>query len=310
MCGLYGFLHYGSNPIKNLSVLTNSLAEESAVRGTDATGIAFNLKGKLNTLKESKPAYSLNLKHPDNITSVIGHTRHSTQGSEKKNYNNHPFAGRCKNAKFALAHNGVLTNDRELKKQYRLPKSKIETDSYIAVQLIEYKKRLNCESIKFMAEAVEGSFSFSILDSYDSIWLVKGDSPLHILHFPELQIYIYASTEEILWKALIETDIFDELKNGNYKEVPVSCGDILNILPDGNIVYDKFKYTEYSGYGNCRWWDYGYDFDCEKIHNKDGYIEDLKSIAAYQGFSGDEIDALLDSGFAPEEIEEYIYSYE
>ncbi len=214
MCGLYGFLHYGDNKIKYLSNITNALAQEAAVRGTDATGIAFNDKGRLSILKESKSAYRLNFKHSDNISAVIGHTRHSTQGSEKKNYNNHPFSGRCQNTRFALAHNEVLMNDTDLRKQYRLPKSKIETDSYIAVQLLEHKKKLNAESIKFMAETVEGSFSFSILDSNNTIWLVKGDSPLSLIHFPDLKLYIYASTEEILWKALIETDLFYHLKNG------------------------------------------------------------------------------------------------
>ncbi|MCI8403774.1 MAG: hypothetical protein HFE49_02605 [Clostridia bacterium] len=47
MCGLYGFLHYGNNTIRNLSNVTNSLAEEAAERDTDATGIAFNYKGQL-----------------------------------------------------------------------------------------------------------------------------------------------------------------------------------------------------------------------------------------------------------------------
>ena len=37
MCGLFGFSRYGA-PIKYLSELTNSLAQQSAVRGTDATG--------------------------------------------------------------------------------------------------------------------------------------------------------------------------------------------------------------------------------------------------------------------------------
>jgi len=41
MCGLFGFLHYGNNTIKELKELTNSLAQESAQRGTDATGVAF-----------------------------------------------------------------------------------------------------------------------------------------------------------------------------------------------------------------------------------------------------------------------------
>ncbi len=133
------------------------LAEESAVRGTDATGIAFNENGKMIIFKDPKSAYKLNLKHSDNVTAVIGHTSHSTQGSEKKNCNNHPFSGRCKNARFALANNGVLINDKELRKQYHLPKSKIETDSYIAVQLLEHKKTIDSNSIKFMDEAVEGN---------------------------------------------------------------------------------------------------------------------------------------------------------
>ncbi len=175
MCGLMGFLNYSENKIKGLNNLTNALAEESAIRGTDATGIAYCEDGRVNIHKEPKSAYNLNFKHSDDIKTLIGHTRHSTKGSEKNNFNNHPFLGQCKNVKFALAHNGVIINDTELRKQHRLPKTKIETDSYIAVQLIESKKKLNSQSIKFMAEAIEGSFSFSILDNKNNLWLVKGN---------------------------------------------------------------------------------------------------------------------------------------
>ena len=41
MCGLFGFVHYGKDKMKNLADLTNSLAEQATVRGTDATGIAY-----------------------------------------------------------------------------------------------------------------------------------------------------------------------------------------------------------------------------------------------------------------------------
>ena len=191
-------------------------------------------------------------------------------------------------------------NDRHLHRQYRLPKSKIETDSYIAVQLIEYKKKLNADSIKFMAETVEGSFSFSILDSDNTIWLVKGDSPLSIIHFPDLKLYVYASTEEILWKALVETDLFYELKNRNYEEIKLSDGEILNILPDGTLVFDKFNYIDHSYYGCCDWRNYG-------NYDNRAYIDELKSAAAYQGYSAAEIDELLAEGFTPEEIEDFIY---
>ena len=43
---------------------------------------------------------------------------------------------------------------------------------------------------------------------------------------------------------------------------------------------------------------------------KDDYIENLKSIAVYQGYTPEDIDRMLANGFSPEEIEEYIYCIE
>lgn len=302
MCCLFGFYNYSGQPIKNLSHLTNALAAEATVRGTDATGIAYNHKGKLVIHKEPKSAFQVNFNHLDDIVSITGHTRHSTQGNKNKNYNNHPFSGHCKNANFALAHNGVLTNDSKLRKELRLPNTKIETDSFIAVQLIEKKKVLNNESIKFMSENVNGSFAFSILDSNNTLWLVRGDSPLSLIHIPKYKLYVYASTDEILYKALVETKLFEEIKKGSFEEIEINSGDILNILPDGTVVYGKFDYTDYSYFGHCQWWNYS--------AFKSSYIDDLKSVAAYQGYSPDDVDELINSGFTPEEVEEYLYCIE
>lgn len=310
MCGLFGFSNYSGDKIKNISDLTNSLAEQSAVRGTDATGIAFCSGGNVNILKESKSAYRLNFKLSDDTKAIIGHTRHSTQGSEKKNYNNHPFPAKCNNSRFALAHNGVLSNDKELRHKFKLPKTKIETDSYIAVQLIESQKHLGFDSIKYMAERTEGSFSYSILDDKNNIWLVKGDSPLSILHFPKQKIYVYASTDEILYKALVDFPLlFKALKIGEYEQIKISEEDILKIRPDGILERNKFEYSYYYGRG---WWDYGsYSYiSLENVTNgntKKEYMENLKFIASYEGYSPDDIDELLKSGFSLEEIEEYIY---
>lgn len=307
MCGLAGFSYYGTETIKGLPDLTNSLLEQSAVRGTDATGIAYCSGGNIQILKESKAACKINFKHSDEITALVGHTRHSTQGSEKRGFNNHPFYGKTKSARFALAHNGVLTNDTSLKKQYKLPKTKIETDSYVAVQLLEYKKKLDFESIKFMAEAVDGSFSFSILDDKNNIWLVKGDSPLSILHFPKLKMYVYASTDEILYKALVDFQLlFKELKKGDFEEIKIAEGDILKICSDGKLERSIFEYSCYYGSG---WWDYGFNGKSNK-HDGNEYIDDLKSVASYLGYSPETIDELLDAGYTPFEIEDYIYCME
>ena len=302
MCCLFGFYNYSGKVIGNLSKLTNSLAVQATARGTDASGIAYNDNGKLIIHKEPKTADKIDFKHPDNTVCVTGHTRHSTQGSHKKNYNNHPFPGRCQNTKFALAHNGVLMNDRELKMQYHLPKTKVETDSYVAVQLLEKKRTLNSESIKFMAEKTEGSFAYSILDGNNTLWLIRGDSPLSLIHIPRYKLYVYASTDEILYKALVETKLFDEIKQGRFEEIQINSGDILNIFPDGTMVHDKFKYTDYS-YFKCNWWDYD-------LGNNKAYIEDLKSVASYQGYSLEDVEELINNGFTLEEVEEYLYCCE
>ena len=308
MCGLFGFSTYCDQPIKGLTNLTNALAEQSAVRGVDATGIAYGKNGGISIYKEPKSAYLMDFKHPEETKALIGHTRHSTQGSEKKNWNNHPFYGKARNGKFALAHNGVLTNDDELKIKHSLPKTKVETDSFVAVQLIEQMKYLNFASIKHMAENVEGSFSFSILDGRDNIYLVKGDSPLILLHFPREKIYVYASTEAILYKALVDSFLFNSLKERQYDQIEIQEGDILKIRADGKLERQEFEYRHFQGY--CRWYDFGWrPHPSEDSSPKIGttYVDDLKRFAMYQGFPEDAVEELLEDGFTPEEVEEYLY---
>ncbi|MEG0542415.1 MAG: hypothetical protein RR528_08810, partial [Angelakisella sp.] len=100
---------------------------------------------------------------------------------------------------FSLAHNGVLWNDSQLRRQLSLPNTKIETDSYIAVQLLEQEDSIGFQSLKTMAEAVEGQFTFTVLDSKNSMYIIKGQNPMAIYHFAK-GFYLYASTEEILQK--------------------------------------------------------------------------------------------------------------
>ena len=308
MCGLFGFSNYSGSSIKDLSVLTNSLAQQSSIRGTDATGISYCTNKGIEIYKEPKSAYKIEFKHTNDITALIGHTRHATQGNERKNFNNHPFKGSYKSFDFALCHNGVLSNDKSLRKKYNLPKTKIETDSYIAVQLLESQPRLNFDSIKYMAEKTEGSFSYSILDKKNNVYLVKGDSPLSIIHFPKSKLYVYASTDEILYKSLIDSFLFAELKTGQHETINLSEGDILKICPDGTTEKGTFEYNYYYGYN---WWNYGsYIYKSKSISTtQEEYIESLKSVAIYQGLNEDIIDELLKQGFSLDEIEEYIYEF-
>ena len=171
----------------------------------------------------------------------------------------------------------------------------------MAVQLLEKKKFLNAENIRFMAETVEGSFSFSILDSEDNLWLIRGDSPLSLVHLPARKLYLYASTETILFKALVDTPLFEEVKQGRFEEVSIQSGEILKIQPDGRIIRHSFTYRE-PYLLSKNWWSYGsFCEDCPS--EEEMYIQEIKDIVPYYGYTSDDVDALQKKGLSAEEIE-------
>ena len=109
MCCLFGFVDYaGALRVNQKSHLIRELSIAAEVRGTDATGIAYNTSRGLQIYKRPLVAHRLHLRIPAETHVVLGHTRMATQGSAKKNYNNHPFFGHVKGESFALAHNGVI----------------------------------------------------------------------------------------------------------------------------------------------------------------------------------------------------------
>ncbi len=144
MCAIFGLIDYAKCfTAKQRERVLKVLSKECEERGTDATGFAFNTADHLTIYKRPLAAHKLKLHLPSEANIILGHTRMATQGNKALNYNNHPFLGHASGMTFALAHNGVLYNDRELRKEKNLPVTHIETDSYIAVQLLEQSKTLN-----------------------------------------------------------------------------------------------------------------------------------------------------------------------
>lgn len=116
MCALFGFLDCGRRiPLKALQKLVQALANASEVRGDHASGISYMKGDRLTIYKRPRPAHKMKFRLPKETTAVMGHTRYTTQGSQEFNQNNHPFRGHA-DKEFALAHNGVLSNDLELRK--------------------------------------------------------------------------------------------------------------------------------------------------------------------------------------------------
>lgn len=304
MCCLFGFHDYGHKLTrKQRSRLLTVLSVACEERGTDATGIAYNHNGRQYIYKRPLAAHLMWYRVPVDATIVMGHTRMTTQGSEKRNENNHPFCGYAGGNRFALAHNGVLYNDKALRKKMKLPVPKIETDSYIAVQLLERFGTLNFDGLQYMAEALEGSFTITALSDRDELYFIKGNNPMCIYHFPEMGIYIYASTEEILKKSLMQL----HFRLGAMKRVHIYMGEMLCIDGNGKITHSHFDDSKLYTFTPSRTCWGEYTPVTRPYAEESDYLNDLKSIAVYYGLYPEDIDALIDDGMDPMEIEELLY---
>ena len=306
MCCLFGIMDYGNALTQGQkNHILNVLATACEARGTDATGIAYNTNEGMQIYKRPLPAHCMRFRVPGGARYVMGHTRLSTQGDERRNPNNHPFPGRVHGSSFALAHNGILHNDRELRRTKNLPATKIETDSFIAVQLIERTGELTFDSLKQMAELVRGTFTFTLMDKTDTVYIVKGNNPLCLYHWPKLGLYLYASTEDILKRALQGI----RLKLGTPEHIDIDSGEIVRIDRYGHITRSCFSTAHLYQSHSVSFWPYHHSFWNMKTE-PDPYIEELKSVAGAFGCSPEDIDMLLREGFSPEEIEECFYCME
>ena len=298
MCALFGWLDYkGIIPYKTLKKLTQALANAAEERGTDASGIAYVNNGKVIIYKRPKPAHRVHFNAPDSTRAIMGHTRMTTQGNEKHNFNNHPFPGHA-DRDFAFAHNGVLYNDKALRKEKKLPETHIETDSYVAVQLIEQHSILDFDCLKSMAESVSGSFCFTALDETNTLYIVKGSNPMCLLHFEELGLYIYASTESIMKKALKKVG-FTKLACEKIQTVE---GDIIRINANGNISHSQFEVKD--NFKDNSWIKWYHGFEEDELYNE--HEQMLLEVCSYYGIDEDDVLLLLDYGYTADEIEDML----
>lgn len=306
MCCLFGLIDYGhSLSGRQKTKILQALALESEARGTDAAGIAYFNKGILRVNKQPGPAHLSRFRVPKDAWTIMGHTRLTTQGNARRNRNNHPFVGHLGKTEFALAHNGVLNNDKTLRQTLRLPKTRIETDSYVAVQLLEQENALDFSSLQKMAEQVQGTFVFTVLDHSNSLYFIRGDNPLCLLHFPKERLYLYASTSKILMAAISR---IRGLVKAERTEISTVCGDILRIDENGVIstgAFDTKNLWE-------RWFLPSFPSMASPVRVSAAvddtlYWEELKSVAAVYGYTPEVIDECRELGFTTDEIEEMIY---
>lgn len=283
MCAIFGLIDYGKNfNSRQREHIIHVLSAECEIRGTDATGFAFNSDGRLRIFKRPIPASALSVRLCDDANIILGHTRMTTQGDQKFNYNNHPFYGKAGETNFALAHNGIIYNDEILRKELNLPISKIETDSYIAVQILEKFGKLSEKSLAEMAEKISGSFVFTLLDERNNSYFVRGNNPLALYKF-KAGFYIYASTDEILESVIKGLG----LAKYPHEKIETDCGDILKIDSGGELTRFKFQPPIEEIYS--------------RIYPDFGYAEMMSS---WYGIPAEYIELMLDYGYTLGDVED------
>lgn len=140
-----------------------------------------------------------------------------------------------------------------------------------------------------MAEQVEGTFAFTVLDAADGLYIVKGDNPLYLLCEPQSGLYVYASTAEILREAL---DAARVPLNGA-ERITIDSGEIVRISREGEIQRAGFDFARLYHYPR-----------------RTSYSDELKEAAAWMGYPPELIDNFLSRGYPPEDLEELLYAGE
>ncbi len=187
MCGIIGVTALpGKTPYRPGIVVFRGL-KRLEYRGYDSAGVAAISEGRIVVVKGKgkidELEKKLGLSSVDGLT-VIGHTRWATHGAPS-DVNAHPHID-C-NGSFAVVHNGIIQNFRELKEMLikRGHTFWSETDTEVVPHLVEelYKSTGNVyEAFKQAVKMIDGSYALILISVYepDKIFFAKKDSPLII----------------------------------------------------------------------------------------------------------------------------------
>ena len=171
------------------------------------------------------------------------------------------------------------------------------------VQLLEQAGKLDLQTLKAISELLRGSFTYTVLDSHAQLFIVRGNNPFCLYHFPALGFYVYASTKEILTAALRK--FHKHIPFGRFEEIAVKEGEILRLSTDGIRKTQTFSSDflfPLSAYLPLR----SFAFDPWNARST-SYVDELKSVAGAFGYLPEDVDDLLADGFTAEEIEECFY---
>lgn len=213
MCGICGVIRIdGEEFPKCMKVRAVKLLQEIESRGRSAFGFyVFNpeynyyitekrndIEGHLFKLKGSVSSFFKDREGEiilDGVSIFLGHTRAPTSGSVDDNENNHPFMTKD----FILAHNGNISNDKELKEKFQL-EYESECDSAVIVHLIQYfydKHEDVIKAIQQTTKLISGSYACWLYHKKTKkIYLFRHSNPIHYYIDKRNRCILFASEQK------------------------------------------------------------------------------------------------------------------
>lgn len=260
MCGIFGIVSKEVKHPAELRAFAIALAQESAARGTDATGFAGFSDGEFSTDKLDSASTSFVRRSKawrkammGTKLAIIGHTRAATSGSPKKLDNNHPFHSE----KYSLVHNGGIWLHEQIAFQYGF-NLVTECDSELILHFVASQAKLTngiLDALRVLDEV--GTMAVAVVDKTDqSVNLFRTkDSPCVLMSIPRWNAVVFSSTLEIFCKAALP--FFGSMKALYENAQPVlNHTDIpdythVRISPDGEVTCESLHsaLTEHFGHG-------------------------------------------------------------
>ena len=201
MCGIYGYFGRSLDKTKTCRLMKN-LAIETEIRGTHSTGYfatdddyVYHCKDAKRAAEFVNEAHFSDLLHKD-LHMFVGHNRWASVG-EVVTKNAHPFVGKD----FTLVHNGTMNEMDELIRKYRVVRQmEGTTDSEGLLRILD--KGVEFEKI---LPQISG-YSIVVYDAVtDKLFFARDRFPMVVTKIKALGIRVFASTKEILEKAVEST---------------------------------------------------------------------------------------------------------
>lgn len=182
MCGIVGYI--GSQ--KAAPILLDGL-KKLEYRGYDSAGVAVQTADGAIDIRKEMGRLRILAEKLDGGQAMegscgIGHTRWATHG-KPDSLNAHPHTNAERS--IVAVHNGIIENYSELKQKLSARGYEFysETDTEVAIKLVDYYYRQNGNPVKALSEfalRVRGSYALAVLfsDFPGEIYAVRKDSPM------------------------------------------------------------------------------------------------------------------------------------